>query len=124
MERPNDYPRAEGPALDALAANMAITRLRIACKDTGEPVCDHVDCVESDAEMRKRVVDSIRQPQQFLPVGRRQRVAIWLSQHGMPTFAHWTYRGYWWRSTAPRFVGELPPRWVNERDVDGGFSWP
>lgn len=108
MERPNDYPRAEGQALDALAANMGLTRL----------------AGEDDAAMRRRVVDYIRQPQQYLPVGRRQRVAIWLSQHGMPTFAHWLYRGYYMRRTEPRFVGEFLPRWVSELNIDGSFTYP
>jgi len=108
MERPDNYPRAEGQALDALVANMGITRL----------------AHEDDAALRRRAVDYIRQPQVFRPVGRRQRAAIWLSVHGMPTFAHWLYAGYWWRTSEPRFVGEMPPRWVMERNCDGGFSYP
>jgi hypothetical protein len=103
MER---YPRAEGQALDMLAANMGITRLTD----------------ESDDQMRARIVAYIREPQAWLPIGRRQKVAIWLHGHGMPTFAHWLYPGYYFRSTGPRFLGEMPPRWVMERDVDGGFS--
>ncbi len=108
MERPNDYPRASGADLDALAANMGIKRLP----------------GQADDALRRRVVDYIRQPQEWLPVGRRQRAAIWLSQRGMPTFAHWLFTGYYMRRTEPRFIGELPPRWVTELNIDGSFTWP
>lgn len=108
MDYPSKYPRAEGPALDALAANMQIKRL----------------AGEDDDQMRKRIVAYVRQPQAWLPIGRRQRLAIWLSRHRMPTFAHWVYRGYWYRQSEPRFLGEMPPRWVTELNMDGGFSYP
>lgn len=118
------YPIAEGSNLDALAANMGLTRRKVACRKSVAAVCDHDECAESDEQMRARIVAYIREPQAYEPIGRRQAAAVWLSQHRMPTFASWLYPGYYFRVTAPRFVGEIPPRWVMERDIDGGFSWP
>lgn len=108
MGYPSKYPSADGPALDALAANMGIARR----------------AGEDDAAMRERVVAYIREPVVWRPIGRRQATAIWLARHGMPTFAEWLCAGYWWRISERRFVGEMPPRWVMERNLDGGFSWP
>jgi len=108
MERPNNYPRAEGKALDALAANMGITRL----------------VGESDAMMRRRVVDYIRAPLEMQPMGMRQRIARWMAHHFMPTFALWLHSNWYVRSSGPEFIGEIPPRWVEERNIDGSFTYP
>jgi len=108
MERPNDYPRAQGADLDALADNMDIKRLP----------------GEDDAAMRKRIVDYIRQPLVMLPMGPRQRLARWMAHHQMPTFARWLHPSWYIRSSGPKFIGEMPPRWVEERNIDGGFSYP
>lgn len=108
MSYPSKYPKAEGADLDAMAENMMITRV----------------AGEDDDALRKRILDYVRQPQPMLPIGRRQKVAIWLSRHRMPTFAYWLFPGYYWRISGPRYIGEMPPRWVNEVNVDGGFSYP
>ena len=102
------YPRASGTDLDALVANMGITRFP----------------GETDDQVRRRAIDYVRQPTRFEPIGLRQRTAIWLHDRRMPTFASWLYPGYWWRVSEPAFVGEMPPRWVMEKNVDGGWAWP
>lgn len=55
-------------------------------------------------------------------MGRRQRAAIWLAKHGMPTFAAWVYKYWMYRFGTPQFVGSLPPR--TNYDIGSGPRCP